>query len=143
MLFEISKRTLLLILVLGVMLLSAQSMSAQCVRSPTGETAVGLKNSSSLFLTLYIDTINKGSVPAGDRSVEFLVAPGTHTLRAEGYLNGEVIFASRTVIIAPGFVCTWTVTDPPAKAAQTRVSFRDQLELQRTTATVPLVIPNY
>jgi|GEM_PF-1636743 len=143
MLFEISKRTLLPVLVLCALLCSAQSVPAQCVRNPTGETAVGLKNTSNLFLTLYIDTINKGGVPSGDRSVDFLVAPGTHTLRAEGYLNGEVIFASRPVIIAPGFICTWTVTDPPSKPAQARAVFRDVLEFPRVTATVPLVIPNY
>lgn len=142
MLFEISQRTLLPALVLGALWFSAQSASAQCTRNPTGETAVGLKNTSSLFLTLYIDTINKGGVPSGDRSVDFLVAPGTHTLRAEGYINGEVVFVSRTVIVAPGFVCTWTVTDPPSKPAQARTVFRDALEFPRVTATVPLVVPN-
>lgn len=142
MLFEISKPGLLLALVLCALLFSVQSALGQCVRNPTGETAVGLKNSSSLFLTLYIDTINKGGVPSGDRSVDFLVAPGGHTLRAEGFINGEVIFASRTLIIAPGFVCTWTVTDRPSRPAQGRAVFRDVLEFPRVTATVPLVIPN-
>jgi hypothetical protein len=134
---------LLLPVVLCALLFSAQSASAQCVRNFTGETAVGLKNASSLFLTLYIDTINKGSVPSGDRSIDFLVAPGPHTLRAEGYINGEVISTSRAVIIAPGFVCTWTVTDPLSNPTQARTVFRDALEFRRLTATVPLVVPNF
>ena len=143
MFFEISKRSLLRLLVLGALLLSTQSAPAQCLRNPTGETAVGMKNTSSLFLTLYIDTINKGGVPPGDRSVDFPVAPGTHILRAEGYINGEVIFTNRTVIIAPGYICTWTVTDPPPKPAEARRAFRDPLEIPRVTATVRLVVPNY
>jgi hypothetical protein len=80
---------------------------------------VGLKNASSHFLTFYVDGVNKGGVPSGDRSVDFLVTPGEHRLRAEAIINGEVVSANRVASVPAGHVCTWTVTDPPKAAANT------------------------
>jgi hypothetical protein len=90
----------------------AQTATAQCVPNPTQETAVGLQNASSHFLTFYIDGVNVGGVPSGDRSVDFVVLPGDHTLEAEAIVAGGRITASHTGVVPAGFVCTWTVTDP-------------------------------
>lgn len=105
---------------LALLFLLSQTLSAQCYVNPTGETAVGLQNSSSYFLTFFVDGVNLGGVPAGDKSVDFLVTPGSHELRAEAYVNGEAISASRSAQIPAGYVCTWTVTDAPASAAATK-----------------------
>lgn len=107
-----------------VILLSAETAPAQCVESPTGETAVGLNNASSHFLIFYIDDVNKGGVPAGDRSVDFFVWPGEHTLRAEARVGDETLSVTRKVLIPVGYVCTWTVTDPspPAGGRQLRAT---------------------
>jgi hypothetical protein len=95
-----------------ILALSAMA-SAQCVQNPTGETAVGLQNDSSFYLTFYIDGVNKGGVPPGDKSIDFVVSPGEHALRAEALISGEIVSATRTATIPEGYVCTWTVTDPP------------------------------
>ena len=119
-------------------LLSAQTVPAQCLESPTGETAVGLRNASSHFLIFYIDDVNKGGVPPGDQSVDFSVWPGEHTLRAEARMGDETLSVTRKVLISFGYVCTWTVTDPPRANKGTQV-FRDSLG---RLALIPLVVPN-
>ena len=102
------------ILFLSALLLYAfQVASAQCFPNPTWETSVGLQNSSSYFLIFYIDGVNKGGVPSGDRSLDFNVTPGEHTLKAEAIISGETVSVWRTVYIPAFHVCTWTVTDPP------------------------------
>ena len=98
-----------------LLLAAAQVASAQCAPNPTGETAVGLKNASSYYLLFYIDWTRMDGVPSGDRSIDFVVTPGEHTLRAEAVIGGETVSVSRTANIPKGYVCTWTVTDPPGK----------------------------
>ena len=116
-----SPRALITVLALGLLLVAAQDASAQCFANPTGETSVGLKNASSYYLTFYIDGVRKDGVPSGDRSVDFPVTPGEHTLRADAVVGGETVSTSRTVMITSGGVCTWTVTNPPEKAGGGRV----------------------
>lgn len=100
-------------IVLTIVWTVSYATKAQCVPNPTGETAIGLRNASNHFLTFYIDGYSKGGVPAGDRSIDFVVPPGQHLLLAEARVGQETISASRTVTIAKGDVCTWLVTDPP------------------------------
>lgn len=109
---RVSRSVFMAVLLVALLLLATQVAGAQCVANPTRETAVGLKNSSSHFLTFFIDGENKGGIPSGDRSADFVVTPGQHTLRAEAVINGETVSASRTTDIPAGYVCTWTVTDP-------------------------------
>ena len=124
-----ARRVSLAIIATGLLLVTCQAASAQCVPNPTGETAVGLQNASSFFLTFYIDEVNKGGVPSGDRSIDFVVTPGEHTLRAEAVIGGETLSVSRTADIPRGHVCTWTVTDPPDQATSRKAQreFQDPL----------------
>lgn len=110
-----------------LLLVAVQTAAAQCVLNPTGETAVGLRNASSYYLLFYIDEMRMDGVPQGDQSIYFVVAPGEHTLRAEAVIGGETVSASRTSNIPEGYVCTWTVTDPPDKARGGQKGFRDSL----------------
>ena len=116
---------LMTVMACGLLLAAAQAASAQCAPNPTGETAVGLKNASSYYLTFYIDGVRKDGVPPGDRSVDFVVTPGEHTLRADATIDGETVSASRTGDVPAGHVCTWTVTDSPDKADGSQWKFRD------------------
>ena len=118
----------LLAVVAGVLLLVAvRTAAAQCVANPTGETAVGLKNASSYYLTFYIDGVRKDGVPSGDRSVDFVVTPGEHVLYAEATVKGETSTVSTTREIPRGHVCTWTVTDPPDGASMRAESKRSSV----------------
>jgi len=101
-----------LALTVAVLILFVSPIRAQCVPNPTGETAVGLQNDSSYFLTFYIDGVNVGGVPSRDRSVDFVVIPGEHILEAEAIVAGGRIKVSHMGVVPAGFVCTWTVTDP-------------------------------
>lgn len=133
-----------LLLVAAILILSGgQTSSAQCVANPTGETAVGIKNASSHFLTFYIDGVNRGGVPSGDRSVDFVVTPGEHELRAEAVINGEVVSATRTATIPAGYVCTWTVTDPTKAARPIAQAGWDYLGRETLWGIVPIVVPNW
>lgn len=123
-------------------LVSAQTVPAQCLVNPTAETAVGLKNASSYFLTFYIDGVNHGGVAPGDRSVDFIVLPGEHTLRADALINGEPVSASRTATIPAGYVCTWTVTDPPKVIVNTQQEFHDSLRRELWRAFITVTVPN-
>lgn len=120
-------------------LLSAQTVTAQCLESPTAETAVGLRNATSHFLIFYIDDLNKGGVPAGDQSVDFFVWPGEHTLRAEARIGDETVSVTRKVLVPVGYVCTWTVIDPPRAPNRVTRTLRGSL---RPVALVPLVVRN-
>jgi hypothetical protein len=139
-------RHLIISFAASVILLAATATAlAQCYPNPTGETAVGLKNASSHFLTFYIDGVNKGGVPAGDRSVDFMVTPGEHKFRAEAVINGEVVSANRIATVPSGHVCAWNVTNPQKAATYTagkNVAFKlaDWLELER--AYVTIAVPN-
>jgi hypothetical protein len=122
-------------LAISLLLICARGSSGQCSVNPTGETAVGLKSASSHFLTFYIDGTNKGGVPAGDRSIDFVVTPGEHLLLAPATIGGEVVSASRTSNISVGQVCTWMVTDPTTKELKSPL----RREVQ---AVVAVAIPN-
>jgi hypothetical protein len=111
---KLFSRSLFRIFLAALFLLAVSVVaSAQCFQNPTGETAVGLQNASSFYLTFYIDGVNKGGVPPNDKSTDFVVTPGIHALRAEALISGEIVSVNRTAIIPEGYVCTWTVTDPP------------------------------
>jgi hypothetical protein len=105
------------VILVMLLLVSYSVASGQCVSNPTNETAVGLQNASSFYLSFYIDGVRKGAVPAEDKSVDFVVTPGEHTLFAEAVLGGETVSVLRTVNIPKGYVCTWTITDPPADSS--------------------------
>jgi uncharacterized membrane protein len=111
------------ILLVALFLVASQVAGAQGVANPTRETAVGLKNSSSHFLIFFIDDRIVGGIPSGESSGNFPVTPGEHSLRAETFVNGEKISASRTVFIHAGFAYTWTTTNPLAR----RIEKREQL----------------
>ena len=129
------------LLAIMLLLASYSVASAQCVANPTGETAVGLQNASSYYLVFYIDGVRQDSVPPGDRSVDFVVAPGRHTLRADAVVNDRTVSASRTAEIPAGYVCTWTVTDqPPERSGKARRELQDYLRLNQLRAFVPLAV---
>ncbi|HZT60807.1 MAG TPA: hypothetical protein VFA21_19545 [Pyrinomonadaceae bacterium] len=115
------------LLVFILLLAAAEVASAQCFVSPTGESAVGLRNESSYYLLFFIDEERMDGVPSGDRSIYFVVSPGEHTLRAEAVINTETVNAYRKAVIPEGYVCTWTVTDPPPSAGAARKGFQDGL----------------
>ena len=129
------------ILAIILLLASYNVASAQCVANPTGETAVGLQNASSYYLTFYIDGVRRDGVPPGDKSVDFMVAPGEHTLRADAVINDQTVSASRTANIPEGYVCTWTVTDSADTSSKARRELQDYLRLNRLRAFIPLVAP--
>jgi hypothetical protein len=110
-----------------LLLAAAEVASAQCVQNPTGETAVGLKNESSYYLLFFIDEARMDGVPSGDRSIYFVVSPGEHALRAEAVIGTDTVNAYRKADIPEGYVCTWTVTDPPPSATAARKGFQDSL----------------
>ena len=116
-------------------LFSAQTVPAQCLESPTGETAVGLRNASSYFLIFYIDDVNEGGVPPAYQSVDFFAWPGEHTLRVELRIGEYTLSVTRKVLMPVGYVCAWTVTDPPGVRPHTLPIFKES----RGRASVPLV----
>lgn len=83
--------TLSLVAALAI-LLSAQTVPGQSLQSLAGETAVGLKEASSHFLVFYMDDLDKGGVPAGDRSVDLRLARRTHSSRRREGLVGSYEF---------------------------------------------------
>jgi hypothetical protein len=94
------------ILVLVMLVAAAEVASAQCVPSPTGESAVGLQNASSYYLLFFIDEERMDGVPAGDRSIYFVVSPGGHSLRAEAVIGTDTVNAYRKANIPQGYMCT-------------------------------------
>jgi hypothetical protein len=112
------------VVVFTILLAVSLTAKAQCVANPTGETAIGLKNASHHFLTLYVDGFIKGGVPSGDRTIDFVVSSGEHLLMAEARIGLETVSTSRMVTVAAGQVCTWTVTDPQRVTRQRRVDSR-------------------
>jgi hypothetical protein len=115
------------ILALVMLAAAAEVASAQCVPSPTGESAVGLQNASGYYLLFFIDEVRMDGVPAGDRSTYFVVSPGEHTLRAEAVIGTDTVNAYRKANVPAGYVCTWTVTDPPPTAGAAQEDFRDSI----------------
>ena len=114
----------------ALILFAAQAAAAQCVANPSGETAVGLRNASSHYLLFFIDGLRMDGVPPGDRSTYFIVEPGEHVLRAEAVVNGETRAAIRTGEVPKGYVCMWTVTDPPDRRGGGLKGSRDSLGIE-------------
>ncbi len=83
----------------------------EAAANPTRQTAVGLQNASSYFLSFSIDGVNRGGVPPGDKSIAFTVSPGQHTLRASTVIRGKPVTLTRVVTIGAGEVKTWQVTN--------------------------------
>lgn len=127
------------LILIMLLLISYSAAAGQCIQNPTGETAVGLQNDSSYYLIFYIDGERKDAVPAGDRSVDFIVPPGEHTLMASALVQGETISVSRTANFSGTNICTWTVTDPPDAAGKNLKEFQNYLRRERLRAFVPLV----
>ena len=140
MLLKVSlSRTSFLVMVAAVILLGvASGARGQCVVSPTGETAVRVKNASSYLLTFSVDENNKVDIRAGQKSIDFAISPGEHELLVRAS-SGEVLTASRALTMVEGMVCTWTVTDPDSEAPESFPLYRNPLQLQ---AVIPLTIFN-
>lgn len=109
------RRVFELALAVGLLLGACPAPSVLWTVNASRETSVGLKNASSHLLTFYIDGVNKGGVPSGERSLDFIINPGEHILRADATIGGENVSASRLATIPAGYALTWTVTDPPLK----------------------------
>jgi hypothetical protein len=109
------RRVFELALAVGLLLGACPAPSVLWTVNASRETSVGLKNASSHFLTFYIDGVNRGGVPSGERSMDFIINPGGHILRADATIGGQNVSASRTATVPAGYALTWTVTDPPLK----------------------------
>lgn len=92
------------------LLLCAGSASAQCAVNPTRETAVGLRNSSSVYLRFFVNGKPVGAVPPGDRSVDYVVRPGPVRLRVET-VETPTRSLDKVQDVPAGKVCTWEITD--------------------------------
>lgn len=131
------------IVAITLLLATYRVASAQCVANPTGESAVGLQNASSYYLTFYIDGIRKDGVPPGDKSVDFIVTPGGHTLRAEALINDQEVSTSRAGDIPQSYVCTWTVTDSLENSSKAGQDLRSSLRRESVRAFITLAVPNW
>jgi hypothetical protein len=129
---------LLVVVCFFVLALAPAVMRAQCVASPTRETALAMMNASNYFLAFYVDGVYMGRVAPGERSMEFIVGAGEHLLLAKTMTGGEPVSATRVIIIPAGSVCTWTVTNP-MNPPEGRTKFRDRLARE---AFVSLAVPN-
>jgi hypothetical protein len=109
---------LIFVLVLGLIAMFVQAMSAQCVKDPEKRTALRFNNETSLELTFFVDDDEEG-VGVASRAVsrDLEVEPGEHLLRARAVIRGESFFVWVVNEVPLGQVCTWTITDPTARAA--------------------------
>ena len=112
---------------------------AQCVAHPDRETAVSVMNASNYPIIIYIDGVDRGRLLPGERSIDFVISPGEHLLLAETMIGGEMVSASRQVVVMAGSVCTWTVTNPVRPWEGARNLLRDGL-MRR--AVISVAIPN-
>ena len=112
---------------------------AQCVAHPDRETAMSVVNASNYPITVYIDGMDRGRLLPGELSIDFVISPGEHLLLAETMIGGELVSASRLLMVMPGSLCTWTVTDPMRPRERARPLLRDALTRQ---AVVSVAIPN-
>ena len=112
---------------------------AQCVAHPDRETAVRVMNASNYSITVYIDGMARGRLLPGERSIDFVISAGEHLLLAETMISGEFVSASRQVVVMPGSVCTWTVTDPVRPRERVSTLLRDGLTRR---AVISVTIPN-
>jgi hypothetical protein len=121
-----------------VFILSATAQ-AQCSLNRTGETVVRFRNLSSYPLAFRVDEDIKITVPAGQASKDSVVSPGEHAFFARAS-SGELLTASRALVIPEGQRCIWTVTDLESEGQEAAPGFRDALKLQ---AVITLAIPNW
>lgn len=112
---------------------------AQCVPHPDRDTAIGVMNASNYPITIYIDGMEIGRLLPGERSIDFVISPGEHLLIAETMIGGELVSATRQVVVDPGSVCTWTVTNPARPRERASTLLRDGLMRK---AVIPIAIPN-
>lgn len=112
---------------------------AQCVAHPDRKTAVGVMNASNYSVTVYIDGMVRGRLLPGERSIDFVISAGEHLLLAETMIGVDLVSASRQVVVTPGTVCTWNVTDPVRSRERASTLLRDGLEWG---AVISVAIPN-
>jgi hypothetical protein len=129
----------LMVVCLALLVTTVAETKAQCVAHPDRETAVGVMNASNYSITIYIDGMLRSRLLSGERSIDFVISPGEHLLLAETMIGGELVSASRQVVVMPGSVCTWTVTDPVRPRERASTLLRDWLTRQ---AVISVAIPN-
>jgi hypothetical protein len=96
----------------------------QCVPHPAERTAVRFENESSYELTFFVDEDETGVVvPSRTRSPEQPVEAGEHLFRARAIVAGAAVWVWMINEVPKGYVCTWTVTDPP-KTVQKKKEWR-------------------
>jgi hypothetical protein len=128
-----------MVVCLALLVTAVAETKAQCVAHPDRETAVGVMNASNYSITVYIDGMLRGRLLPGERSIDFVISPSEHLLLAETMIGGELVSASRQVVVMPGSVCTWTVTDPVRPRERTSALLRDGLTRK---AVISLASPN-
>lgn len=96
-----------------LILICAQCVQAQCVKSPNGTTALKFSNESSYDLTFFIDQDEKVTLTPKTVSTEFPVEPGEHILRARAMIAEVSMWVYTGNEVPEGHVCTWTIDDPP------------------------------
>jgi len=111
---------------------------AQCVNNNSHETSLLMVNASNFLVTLNVDGVNRGSVPAGQSAFEIFLPAGEHFVSADATLNGERLSAARMLLLPAGSICTWTVTNPGTSPRSTG-GFQDSLFRQ---AIMSLVVAN-
>lgn len=121
-----------------LLLLAPAAARAQCVRNAPYETRISVANTSSYFVTFYIDGLMQGTLPAGERSPDLIISPGEHLLFAHAMIDDEPMMTGRIITIPPGSICTWTITNP-RNLPTPSIGFRNALVRQ---AVIPLTIPN-
>ena len=128
-----------IVVCLVLLVAAVAETKAQCVAHPDRETAVGVMNASNYAITVYIDGMDRGRLLPGERSVDFVISPGEHLLLAETMIGGELVSAAREVVVEPGTICTWTVTNPVRPRERVSNLLRDGLTRK---AVIPVAIPN-
>ena len=129
-----------MVVCLILLVIAVAETKAQCVAHPDRETAVAVMNASNYSINVYIDGMPRGRLLPGERSIDFVISPGEHLLLAESMIGDDLVSASRHVVVMPGSVCTWTVTDPVRPRERASGSLRDGLTRQ---AVISLAIAGW
>lgn len=106
------------------LLISMQSVQAQCVKSSDGVTALKFSNESSYDLTFFIDHEEKVTLAPKTVSAEFPVVPGEHILRARVSIAEVSMWVYAGNEVPEGHVCTWTIDDPNGDRTKSRDRYR-------------------
>jgi hypothetical protein len=128
-----------MVMCLVLLVAAVAETNAQCVAHPDRKTAVGVMNASNYPITFYIDGMDRGRLLPGERSIDFVISPGEHLLLAETMIAGELVSAAREVVVEPGTICTWSVTNPVRPRDGVSNLLRDGLTRK---AVIPVAIPN-